>query len=239
MNGEAVAALAQELGGGCLPLKGDISDPLVVAGMISTIETHWLGRLDLLVNSADLLWSGNFEDQNQANVATILAVNNAGLALCTHAAFPLLRRSAEAGGRPVVVNMSSASAVFGTPSLAVYSASKFWVRGFTEALAVEWARHGIAVRDVMPSFVDTPMVRDGLQANRIRGKMGTNLTADQVAEEVCAAVSGGPLHRLVTVKLKILALLSRFLPAGLFRWRLAALGGYPLTGATMPYTKSR
>lgn len=227
VNESAVRSLAAAHGDRALALPGDITDPAALDAMMDTISTRWNGRLDLLVNSAGVLWSGDFETQPPDSVARILAVNNAGMAQCTRAAFPLMRHCADMGGRPAVVNLSSASAAFGIPSLAVYSASKFWVRGFTEALSLEWVRHGIAVRDVMPPFVNTAMVHDGLQANKFQQRMGADITPEQVAEQVYAAYVGGPLHRLVSAKFKVTVFLARFVPDGLVRAGLAVVGGYP------------
>lgn len=227
VNEPAIRSLSAAHADRALALPGDITDPAALDAMMAAISTRWDGRLDLLVNSAGLLWSGDFETQAPDSIARILAVNNAGMAHCTRAAFPLLRHCADLGGRPALVNLSSASAAFGIPSLAVYSASKFWVRGFTEALSVEWARHGIAVRDVMPPFVNTAMVHDGLQANKFQQRMGAAITPEQVAEQVYAAYLGGPLHRLVSAKFKATLFLARFLPDKLLRAGLAAVGGYP------------
>ena len=63
--------------------------------------------------------------------------------------------------------------------------TKFFVRGLTEALNIEWERHGIHVCDVMPNFVDTPMMAaaDG----DIVGSIGINLTAADVADTILRA----------------------------------------------------
>jgi NAD(P)-dependent dehydrogenase (short-subunit alcohol dehydrogenase family) len=227
INEAAIRLLAKELGDGAIALPGDISDPKHVSEMAAAIEAQSGGRLDLLVNCAGVLYSGHFEDQPSESILRILAVNNAGMALCCHAAFPLLRQAAQKGGKPAVVNLSSASAAFGIPSLAVYSASKFFVRGFTEALASEWGRHGIAVRDVMPPFVDTPMARIACKGNPFHERLGSNLSADAVAREVYAAAMGGPLRRLVSLRLRAAMFAARLAPAASMRAGLRTLGGYP------------
>ena len=57
-----------------------------------------------------------------------------------------------------LLNTASASALYGTGGLAVYSATKFAVRAITEALDTEWQDWGIKVRSIMPSFIDTPLL---------------------------------------------------------------------------------
>jgi len=69
--------------------------------------------------------------------------------------------------------------------LATYSASKFFVRGFTEAMNIEWERHGIHVCDVMPNFVATPMM-DAAHGD-IVDLIGINLTAEDAAKTIARA----------------------------------------------------
>ena len=70
-----------------------------------------------------------------------------------HAAFPYLRSTPKS----VVVNLASASAIYGQAELAVYSATKFFVRGITEALDIEWNSYGIRVIAMWPLYVQTAM----------------------------------------------------------------------------------
>ncbi|MBA5688258.1 SDR family NAD(P)-dependent oxidoreductase [Rugamonas apoptosis] len=226
LDRRTVRAATADLGHAVIPLAADVSDFRTVRWELERfMHQASATRLDLLVNSAGLLYMGHFEEQAATGIELVLAVNNAGVAHCCQAAFPWLRSCAQAGGRPAVVNLSSASSVAGIPSMAVYSASKFWVRGFTEALSVEWSRFGIAVRDVMPPFVRTPML-DGRQQNRFIALLGVTLTADDVAREVLKAAEGGPLHRLVTFNFKAACALVRVTPGRWVRALLAVIGGY-------------
>ena len=70
-------------------------------------------------------------------------VNCKGVINGLYAAFPYLRSTPSS----VVVNLASASAIYGQPELAVYSATKFFIRAITEALDLEWERYGIRVID--------------------------------------------------------------------------------------------
>ena len=81
-----------------------------------------------------------------------------------------------------VINLSSASAIYGQADLASYATSKFAVRGLTEGLDIEWQKYGIRVFDVMPLFVSTAMVKD-MQAESIK-KMGVHLKAEDVAQDI-------------------------------------------------------
>lgn len=139
-------------------------------------------RLDLLVNNAGLLSSGPFVETGLDRHRAIVEVNVLGTINGAHAAFPLLRRAV----RPVVVNLGSASAMYGQPDLATYSATKFAIRGLTEALELEWAEHGIAVIDLWPLFVATDMVA-GVDIGAVQS-LGVRLDENDVADALVAAV---------------------------------------------------
>ncbi len=138
-------------------------------------------RLDILVNTAGVLSSGRFEEIGLATQRRMVDVNVYGTMAGLHTAFPYLRETAGAQ----VVNLCSASAIYGQPELAVYSSTKFAVRGLTEALELEWRRHDIRVIAMWPLFVATAMV-DGLQTGSSKS-LGVHLTADDVAGEIFAA----------------------------------------------------
>jgi NAD(P)-dependent dehydrogenase (short-subunit alcohol dehydrogenase family) len=142
------------------------------------------GRLDILVNNAGLLASGNFVDIPAARHRRLVDVNVTGVIFGCHAAFEYLRDTA--GAR--VLNMCSASAIYGQAELASYSATKFAVRGLTEALEIEWRPHDIAVMALWPLFVDTAMLT-GVHTGSTEA-LGINLTVDDVADAAWRA-----LHR--------------------------------------------
>ena len=123
-----------------------------------------------------------------------------------------------------VINMSSASSLYGVPGFATYSASKFWVKGFTEALNVEWARFGITVMDIEPPFVKTPMLV-GKQAKIIE-RLGVNLTAEDIAQAVWTAANDKGLHHPVSRQYRFLRGLSKALPDTASRALMKLMSGY-------------
>lgn len=138
----------------------------------------WAGELNILVNNAGILYSGAFENTDiQAHQRTI-NINVNGVLNGCHAALPYLKKASYAR----VINLSSASAIYGQADLVSYSASKFAVRGITEGLDIEWQKYGIRVLDVMPLFVQTAMVKD-MDAGSIQN-MGVKLKAEDVAAQI-------------------------------------------------------
>lgn len=168
-------------------------------------------RLDILINNAGILRAGRFEDIPLATQRRIVEVNVVGVLSGMHTALPYLRDTAGAQ----VVNLGSASAMYGQPELATYSATKFAVRGLTEALELEWRRYGIRVIDMWPLFVATAMV-DGVETSSTRS-LGVHLGPDDVAREIFAATRSGfrllpTVHFPVGNQAKVLAAVVQVTP---------------------------
>ncbi len=171
-----VSRAAKEIGEDhTLAFQLDVCD---LAAWEQVLSLFWqkTGRLDLLVNNAGILFSGAFEDIPIAQQHRIIDVNVKGVMNGCYSALPWLRQTQHSQ----VINVSSASAIYGQPSLSTYSASKFAIRGLTEALNLEWESFDIRVMDIMPLFVQTAMVKD-MDAKVIQ-TMGVKLTPMDVAK---------------------------------------------------------
>lgn len=180
------------------------------------------GGLDVLVNNAGVLVDGPFTELDIAAQKRVIDINVTGVMNGCHAAKAALTAS---GGR--VINMSSASAFFGQPNLAVYSASKFAVRGLTEALSVEWAEAGVTVSDIMPLFVNTSMVKNMKDVPATR-RLGVRLTPEDVAAVIVRAAQARrpKLHYCVGLQSRTLKQMLRVSPDWLSRYTNAVIGGH-------------
>jgi len=130
-------------------------------------------------------WSttpASFEEIDVAASHKQIDVNCKGVVNGLYAALPYLRATPAS----VAVNLASASAIYGQPELAIYSSTKFFIRGLTEALDLEWESYGIRVIDIWPLFVQTAMT-DGMHIGTT-DSLGIHLTAQDVADAVVAAV---------------------------------------------------
>lgn len=165
------------------------------------------GRMDVLFNSAGVLRMGKFDEVSPEACRLQLEVNVMGVVLGIQTCLPLVERA-----KGAIVNMSSASAIYGQPELAVYSASKFAVRAITEALDIELRPRGVRIADVMPGYVDTPMVHSQRHRAATLDKMGVKLTADDVAEVVWKAAHGRGLHYVPQRDLRVMSRLGGLLP---------------------------
>ncbi len=197
----------------------DVTNPDMVSTAISAyMET--VPQLDVLFNCAGVLEIGDFESIDLHRHHQVLDINNRGVLNCCYLAFPYLRDTK--GAR--VINMSSASSLFGVPGFASYSASKFWVKGFTESLNVEWARHDITVMDIEPPFVKTPML-EGKETQIIK-RLGVKLDAEDIARQVFSALTDSSLHHPVGLEYKLLRTASKYLPDAVSRTVMKVLSGY-------------
>lgn len=205
---------------GGTPVVGrlDVTDTDEMARRLAEFVEETGGRLDVLINNAGLLHAGRFEDIALPVHHRAIDVNVKGVVNGLHAAFPYLKDTRDA----VVVNLSSASAIYGQVELANYSATKFYVRAITEALNLEWAQHGIRVIDMWPLYVNTAMT-EGVKTGTTQS-LGIRLTAQDIARDIVAAVEATWPRRLVKQvhfpvggQAKALALGSRFSPAWLTR----------------------
>ena len=113
------------------------------------------GRLDLMFNNAGIGESGWFEDVPYDAALRVVQINFVGVLNGAYAALPFLKRTPNS----LMFSTSSSSATYGMPRIAVYAATKFAVKGLTEALSAEWQRHNVRVADMLPGLIDTAILR--------------------------------------------------------------------------------
>lgn len=133
------------------------------------------GRLDVLMSNAGVLDYGSFASTPADAHRRAVEVNLLGCAYGAQAAHPYLRQA-----RGLLLTMCSASALYGQPGIATYSATKAGVRSLTEALDLEWASDGIRVRSLVPLYVATAMVDEQEGSPGVR-RLGVRLRPEDVA----------------------------------------------------------
>jgi short-subunit dehydrogenase len=192
----------------------DVTDTDEMAVRITEFTQETGGRLDVMINNAGILLAGRFQELDVAAQLKEIDVNTKGIVNGMYAAFPYLQATANS----TVVNLASASAIYGQAELATYSATKFFVRGLTEALDIEWGRYGIRVIAMWPLYVQTAMT-DGVTTGTTKS-LGIRLTAHDVADAIIAALEPSlparllhQVHYPVGAQTKFMAASSRFIPA--------------------------
>jgi acetoacetyl-CoA reductase/3-oxoacyl-[acyl-carrier protein] reductase len=166
------------------PVQVDIADATACAELVRRVVAEH-GRLDHLVNNAGLLVEAASVDTEPADWDRVVSVNLAAAFHLSRAAIPVMR---EAGfGR--IVNVSSVTAVMGSPTEAAYGAAKAGLHGLTRSLARETARAGVTVNCVVPGVFETDMTAsmpDRIQQAILRLiPVGRRGHPDELARAVC------------------------------------------------------
>ncbi|WP_078057953.1 SDR family NAD(P)-dependent oxidoreductase [Rhizobium rhizosphaerae] len=160
---EEVAAEIEALGQRALPVFADVSSKSDVVAMVETVESAF-GHIDVIVNNAGILISGNVAGLKEDFWDSVMDVNAKGTFLVVQAA--LAGMKARKYGR--IVNIASIGGKHGAPEQAHYSASKAAVMGFTRVLAQEVGVDGITANCVCPGIILTDMGRVNLDDPAIR-----------------------------------------------------------------------
>jgi short-subunit dehydrogenase len=206
-----LAELAREVravGGTLETVLADVTSAEDRRGLAEAAERHF-GGLDVLINNAGIGATGHFVEARPERLRAIMEVNFFGLTETTRACLPLLKR----GRTPAVVNISSIAGKRGIPARSEYSASKFAVQGFSEALRAELAKDGVDVLVVSPGLTQTNFSQNMLeQTARIKMDHLRGMTAGQVAEATLRALEKGRNDVTLSLKGRLLVLVSRFLP---------------------------
>jgi short-subunit dehydrogenase len=146
---ERLRALADELGDATV-FAADLTERDAAARIARAVEDEH-GRLDLLVNNAGAAWRATFADGGWENVRRHMELNFDAQVRLTEALLPLLRASAPSA----IVNVASTAGRVSRANSGAYSASKFALVGWTDALHLEEAPHGLHVGLVLPGYVAT------------------------------------------------------------------------------------
>ncbi len=181
----AAETVASEIGDKASAWTLDVTNGEATTKAVDEIATHF-GGLDIVCANAGVSTMNPVVDLTEQEWDVNMDVNAKGVFLTNQAA---VRHFLNSGTKGVIVNTASLAAKIGAPLLAHYSASKFAVLGFTQALAREVAEHGIRVNCVCPGFVRTSMQhREIAWEAKLRG-----MSEEAVREEYMSLT---PLGRL-------------------------------------------
>jgi NADP-dependent 3-hydroxy acid dehydrogenase YdfG len=211
VDAAALAALQDEIGADRLATHvADVRDRAAVEAALRDFTSGTGGRLDALFANAGVLFMGPDETIAPGQKDLLVDVNVKGVIHAIDAGFPHLRRTPGAH----VVAMASTSAEYGSPQHAVYSATKFFVRGLTEALNIEYREHGIQVSAIYVAYVQTGMVFDAKVKPASIERLGVKIPPQRVAATVWKAVHGDRVHWRVGFDARMINLAVRLLGAG-------------------------
>lgn len=221
IDADGAATAHARLGEVTIALPLDVRDRAQWRSALDRFAVFSGGRLDVLLNNAGIARYGWFEEVGADEMDLIVDINLKGVLNGAYQALDLLR--ATPGAR--LLNVGSCAGLVGAPRQAAYSATKWAVRGLSDALGVEFARFGITVACIMPWFVDTPILDSG----SARGNASFRTAIAEGGAAVCsvveaadviwAAANGGDTAYIVGRDGRRLRFMARFFP-GRLRQRL-------------------
>ena len=231
---QAALARAGEAVPGARSLVCDVSDPEAMQALCDEVLGSD-GVPDVVLNNAGVGIAGSFLDTGVADWRRIVDINLLGVA---YGCRLIGRAMVERGEGGQIVNTASAAAFTPSRTLPAYSATKAAVLMLSECLRAELIGHGIGVTAVCPGIVATNITRATTYVGRPEAdqdRLGDyfsqlyerrNFTAEQVAEQIVAAIGRDRPVVLITPEAKLMRALSRLSP-GLAR-RLAAVDALPI-----------
>ena len=200
----------------------DVSDRAGIAALPEAVRAQHEG-VDLLVNNAGVALGGTFAQVSEADFEWLFEINFWGVVRMTRAFLPLLEASPDAR----ICNLSSLYGLIAPPGQTAYAASKFAVRGFSQALAHELAGTRIGVTVVHPGGVRTAIADNARIAAQIdpveaeRGRKVSNslltLPPETAGETIVKAIVQRRARVLVGRDAKIVSAIERMVPAGYWK----------------------
>ncbi|KAF5319464.1 hypothetical protein D9619_008772 [Psilocybe cf. subviscida] len=188
---EGVRREIAESGGDAGIYHADVSNEADIQAMVADVS-RTMGGVDVMVANAGLCTTKVLVDTTREDFERLFAVNVNGTFFCyKHAAIQMIKQGR--GGR--IIGASSVAGKQGSPFVSGYSATKFAIRGLTQAAAAELVPHGITVNAYAPGVVDTPMgdgLLSGIKAEQERIHTSSDPTANArilTPEDIAGMVS--------------------------------------------------
>ena len=195
----------------------DVSDKKAMAAYPAEVETAF-GGADVLVNNAGVTVAGTVEEHSIEDYEWVMSINFWGVVYGTKAFLPLLKKAPEAN----IVNVSSIFGIIAYPHQSAYNASKFAVRGFTEALRQELAGTNVHATCVHPGGIRTKIfdscrfkshpAGDSLERAAEAFQRLAPTSADEAARQIVRAIKTNEKRTVVGPDAAFLDLLQRFAP---------------------------
>jgi short-subunit dehydrogenase len=206
LHPESLTRLAADLGPRALAaIAVDVGNDAGRAALVAAAREH---EVNVLINAAGVNPFGLFTEQTAADIARALSINATAPLLLCHALLPVLLERPSAH----IVNVGSTFGSIGFPGFAAYSASKFAVRGFSEALRRELADTGVRVHYVAPRATRTALATDRVRA--MNAELGVGMDTPQaVAGEILEVLERERRERLIGIPERLFAKVNALLPS--------------------------
>lgn len=211
---EIAQDLEQRYGIKAIAVQCDVSRETECEHLISQALITF-NRIDILINNAGISMRALFKDLDLVVIRNLMDVNFWGAVYCTKYAMPALLKN-----KGSVVGISSIAGYKGLPGRTGYSASKFALNGFLEALRVENLKNDLHVMIASPGFTasnirNVALVKDGSAQGESSMDEGKMMSSEKVAEIIVSGVIERKRTLIMTGQGKLTVLLNKLLPAWL------------------------
>lgn len=215
-----LAELLRKQGNKVTTARLDVADRAAVEDFATQVRAEH-GRVDLVFNNAGVALSQTVEHTDYSDFEWLMNINFWGVVYGTKAFLPLMREQ----GSGHIINVSSIFGIIGVPTQAAYNASKFAVKGFTEALRQELHGSGIEASCVHPGGIKTNIVRNArfyVDTKGVADSQAAIANFDKIASTDAATaarvilqgVEGNKGRILIGNDARLLSLLQRLFPTG-------------------------
>ena len=227
-NREELRHAKERLGGGnVLTVPCDVGVRGDVRQAIEIVMQHF-GRIDMLINNAGVIQVGPLEHMTHEDYHHAMNVHFWGALHCTEAVLPTMRRLRS--GR--IINVASIGGLIAVPHLAPYTASKFALVGYSDAVRAEVAKYGISVTTVCPGLMRTGSAVNALVKGRHEAEFAwfaalsslpfVSIDARRAARKIVEAGRRGTSHLTITPQARVAAIVDRMMPHTFARVMMAA-----------------
>jgi 3-oxoacyl-[acyl-carrier protein] reductase len=208
VSADGLAAVAGSIRATGRRVETRVADVGVASAIHDAVEglVSQLGGADLVISCAAILGPGQFTQQPADAFERVIRIDLLGTAHLLRAALPALRQS-----RGSMVCLASTAAVHGWPALGAYSAAKFGVAGFCDAVRPELAREGVTLTAVFPLLIDTPLLTGPDIPPILR--QGRRLPPETVARKTLAAVAARRPRVFIPGTVRLIAALHGLAPS--------------------------
>ncbi len=203
----------------------DVAERVTVAELPDLVAAEHVG-VDVLINNAGVAVGGTFEQVSEEDFEWLFEINFWGVVRMTRAFLPLLRASTDAR----VVNLSSVYGLIAPPEQAAYAASKFAVRGFSEALRHELEGSRVGVTVVHPGGVNTSIAEkarvpagvteEEIAERREKYRKLLRLSPEIAGETIVRGIERRQARVLVGSDARVISVIARLMPVSY--WKLLA-----------------
>jgi short-subunit dehydrogenase len=187
---DLAASINKDYGRWATTVPADLGQPGAAQKLSRQLQEENI-EVDVLVNNAGLLDSGEFTDISLQDHLRLIDLNIAALTALTHQFLGPMRQR----GRGRILNVASLASFQPVPQLAVYAASKAYVLSLTEALSQELKGTGVTITALCPGFVRTDMTTGGTDGDDLHLPSALMLSPEFVAQEgFKACMKGETIH---------------------------------------------